>query len=89
MDWKIFFTTFLTIFLAEMGDKTQIAAFTLAGSSKKPWTIFTAASLGLVLVTALGVLFGGIIAERIPAPLIKKGSAILFIAIGVWTWVKG
>ena len=89
MDWKLALTTFGTLFLAEMGDKTQLAAFTLSGSSKKPWTVFVSASLALVCVTGIGVLVGGLIAEKIPESLLKKIVSGLFIGIGLWTWFKG
>ena len=45
MDWRVFLTTFGVIFLAEMGDKTQLAAMTMAAQSKKPWAVFFAAAL--------------------------------------------
>src|ERR1051326_8015494 len=55
MDWRVLFTTFGVIFLAEMGDKTQLAAMTMAAESKKPWAVFLGASLALVAVSALEI----------------------------------
>ena len=89
MDWKLFLTAFGTLFIAEFGDKTQLAAFTLTSSSQKPWTVFIASSLALMAVTAIGVLVGQAAGKFIPETILKKGAALLFIAIGVWTWFKG
>ena len=83
MDWRIFLTTFGTIFLAEMGDKTQLAAMTMTAQTKKPWTIFVAASLALACVSALGIVVGGALGEYLPLIWIKRTSAVAFIVIGV------
>ncbi len=89
MDWKIALTTFGALFLAEMGDKTQLAVMTLTASSRKPWAVFLGGSLALVVVTGLGVLLGGVVTRWVPAGVLTKGAAVLFVAIGVWTWFKG
>ena len=52
MDWRVMLTTFGVIFLAEIGDKTQIAAMTMAAEKKRPWAVFIGASLALVAVSA-------------------------------------
>jgi putative Ca2+/H+ antiporter (TMEM165/GDT1 family) len=83
MDWRVFVTTFGVIFLAEMGDKTQLAAMTMAAESKKPWTVFIAASLALTLVSAIGVAVGGILSNYLPLIWIKRAAAVAFIVIGV------
>ena len=83
MDWRVFVTTFGVIFLAEMGDKTQLAAMTMAAESKKPWAVFLAASLALTVVSAIGVVAGGIVANYLPLIWIKRASAVAFIVIGV------
>lgn len=89
MDWKMFGTAFVTMFLAEFGDKTQIAAFTLTGESQKPWTVLCASSLALVLVSAIGILAGSLVGKFVPLNYLKKISALLFVGIGLWTWFKG
>lgn len=89
MDWKVFLTTFGTLFLAEMGDKTQLAVMTLTGSSRKPLSVFLGGVLALALVTALGVLVGRTVTAWVPEAVFKKGAAVLFVAIGLWTWFKG
>lgn len=83
MDWRIFVTTFGVIFLAEMGDKTQLAAMTMAADSKKPWAVFLGASLALVAVSAVGVLVGTAIGNYVPIIWVKRVAAIAFIVIGV------
>jgi Ca2+/H+ antiporter, TMEM165/GDT1 family len=83
MDWRVMLTTFGVIFLAEMGDKTQIAAMTLAAEKKRPWEVFIAASLALVAVSAIGVIVGGIVSQYIPLEWVRRVAAALFILIGV------
>jgi putative Ca2+/H+ antiporter (TMEM165/GDT1 family) len=83
MDWRVFVTTFGVIFLAEMGDKTQLAAMTMAAGSKKPWAVFLAASLALTVVSAIGVVAGGIVANYLPLIWIKRAAAVAFIVIGI------
>jgi putative Ca2+/H+ antiporter (TMEM165/GDT1 family) len=83
MDLRVLLTTFGIIFLAEMGDKTQLAAMTMAADSKKPWAVFLGASLALVAVSGLGVLVGGVIGNYVPIEWVKRVAAIAFIVIGV------
>ena len=83
MDWRVFLTTFGVIFLAEMGDKTQLAAMTMAAQSKKPWAVFIGASLALVCVSAIGVVVGGTLGYYLPIIWIKRAAAVAFIVIGV------
>ncbi len=84
MDWKLMASTFALVFLAELGDKTQLASFTIAAKSRKPWEVFASASLALVVVTGLGVLMGDAIRRVIPERAMSIASAILFIGIGLW-----
>ncbi|HEX4901089.1 MAG TPA: TMEM165/GDT1 family protein [Pyrinomonadaceae bacterium] len=83
MDWRILLTTFGVIFLAEMGDKTQLAAMTMAAQSKRPWTVFIGASVALIAVSAIGVMVGGIVGNYVPLIWVKRVAAISFIVIGV------
>jgi putative Ca2+/H+ antiporter (TMEM165/GDT1 family) len=87
MDWKLFAVTFGTVFLAELGDKTQLAALAFAADAKKPWTIFIAASLALVVVTAIGVAAGAAASRWMNPAWVRRGSAVLFIVIGAWLLV--
>ena len=87
MDWKLFAITFGTVFVAELGDKTQLAALAFTADSKKPWLIFVASSLALVVVTAIGVAAGAVATRWINPVWVRRGSAALFIVIGVWLLV--
>jgi putative Ca2+/H+ antiporter (TMEM165/GDT1 family) len=83
MDWRVFLTTFGVIFLAEMGDKTQLAAMTMAAQTKKPWAVFIAAALALTAVSAIGVVVGSVVGDYIPLIWVKRVAAVAFILIGV------
>jgi len=87
MDYKIFLTAFTTLFLAEMGDKTQLAVITLTASSKKPIPVFLGAFAALGVVTLLGVLFGQGILKLIPGEVLQRIAATAFIGIGLWMWI--
>ncbi|HEY5569373.1 MAG TPA: TMEM165/GDT1 family protein [Gammaproteobacteria bacterium] len=86
MDMKLLLTVAGTVFLAELGDKTQLA--TLAFASKSPGgllTVFIGASLALILTSAIGVLAGGLVAQYVNPKYLAYTAGIAFIAIGVWT----
>ncbi len=83
MDLRVMLTTFGIIFLAEMGDKTQLAAMTMSAQTKKPWAVFIGASLALATVSAIGVLVGSVIGQYVPLEWIKRIAALAFIVIGV------
>lgn len=86
MDLKIFATIFATIFLAELGDKTQLA--TVLFSADRPaskWLVFAASASALVLACAIGVAAGGFISQHIDERHLKLGAGIGFILIGAWT----
>jgi len=82
-DWQAFGSTFGLLFLAEMGDKTQLAVLTLAGSSGTIWPVFIGGSLALIAVTALGVLGGESLSRLLPERVLLWISALAFIGIGV------
>lgn len=83
MDWRVIVTTFGVIFLAEMGDKTQLAAMTMAAQTNKPWAVLIGASVALACVSAIGVVVGGALGHYLPLVWIKRAAAVAFIAIGV------
>lgn len=83
MEWKIFGTAFLTLFLAELGDKTQLAVITMSANTDKKIAVFLGASAALVVVTLLAVLFGGILTQYIPTEWLQRIVASAFILIGV------
>lgn len=83
MDFRVMLTTFGIIFLAEMGDKTQLAAMTMSAQTKRPWAVFIGASVALIAVSAIGVLVGGVIGEYVPLVWVKRVAAVAFIVIGL------
>ncbi|MBX3293431.1 MAG: TMEM165/GDT1 family protein [Acidobacteria bacterium] len=83
MDWKIFGTSFLVLFLAELGDKTQLAVITMTASTESKIAVFIGASLALIVVTGLGVLVGGVLTQYVPTEWLQRIVAVAFIAIGV------
>ena len=84
MDKQLFWGTFIAVFLAEVGDKTSLAAMTASAKSGAAWTVFCAASLALVCATAIGVAVGGALFKFVPPLAIKWGAGLLFIGVGVW-----
>lgn len=80
MDWRLFFSTFLMIFLAELGDKTQLTA--MARSVAGRWTVFFAASAALILSTLLAVLFGSVLSKVVPEAYIRVAAALVFLLFG-------
>ena len=83
MDFRVMLTTFGIIFLAEMGDKTQLAAMTMSAQTKRPWAVFIGASLALAAVSAIGVVVGGVVGDYVPLVWVKRVAAVAFIVIGV------
>ena len=83
MDWKIFGTAFLTLFVAELGDKTQLAVITMTASTESKLSVFLGAALGLVAVTLVGVLVGGVLSQYVPTEWLQRIVAAAFIIIGV------
>ena len=86
MDFKVFLAIFGTVFLAELGDKTQLATLLFATrESINLWTVFLGASLALIATTAIGVLAGNFISDQIDTKLLSYIAGIGFILIGAWT----
>ncbi|MDR4508068.1 MAG: TMEM165/GDT1 family protein [Candidatus Brocadiaceae bacterium] len=83
MDWKIFFTAFVSIFLAELGDKTQIASILLASKTHKPVAVFFGSMIAFAVVTLIAVAAGTVITKFISPSFIKSGSAVAFILVGI------
>jgi len=84
MDWRVFFATLGTIFLAELGDKTQLAAIMMTSKTGRPLSVFGGAVMALALVTLIGVLVGESLISVVPQHILKKAAALAFIIIGVW-----
>lgn len=89
---RLFISTFALIFLAELGDKTQLATLAIASEAKMrsgPWIVFAGSALALVLTSGLAVAAGGFLGRAVPSGVIRWISAALFIAAAVWTLLKG
>ena len=88
MDIKVLLMTFGMIFLAELGDKTQLATFTFAAESKSRLAVFIGSATALVLTSLLAVLLGSGIARVVPTNYIKVAAGVLFVVLGVWMIVS-
>lgn len=85
MDLKTVSTVFATVFLAELGDKTQLATLLFAADGKRSlWAVFIGASLALTCAAGMGVLAGGLIEKHVDTRLLPIVAGIGFIAIGAW-----
>ena len=86
MDYKLFATIFLTVFIAELGDKTQLATLLFAADREvSKWMVFAAASLALIVASAIGVMAGHWLSQHIDEKQLSNIAGIGFIAIGIWT----
>jgi putative Ca2+/H+ antiporter (TMEM165/GDT1 family) len=84
MDIKALVMTFGMIFLAELGDKTQLATLTFAAESKSRLAVFIGSAGALVLTSLLAVLFGSGVARLVPAHYVKLAAGVLFVVLGLW-----
>lgn len=85
--WSVFASTFLTIFLAELGDKTQVATLLMTAESQSPWIVFAGAGSALVATSLLGVLVGRWLASRIsPKTLEKSAGVVLLFVSAMLVW---
>ena len=80
---SLLLSTFLTVFVAELGDKTQLATLTISGSTNKPLAVFLGSSSALVLASLIGALTGGSISSFLPVVVLKSIAAITFFIIGI------
>ncbi len=89
MDLKLILTVFGTVFLAEIGDKTQLATMLFASNIKNgKWSVFVGSASALILASAIGVGVGAIVSGHIDPKYISWVAGAGFIAIGVWTILK-
>jgi putative Ca2+/H+ antiporter (TMEM165/GDT1 family) len=80
----IFVSTATTVFLAELGDKTQLAALLLSAQSGRPLVVFVGASLALICSSLVGVLLGRWLSTVMPAHQLERLAGILMVALGLW-----
>lgn len=86
---KAFLSVFITVFLAEIGDKTQLATMLFAAEAKSnKWVIFAGSALALVCAAAIGVLVGAQLEKLVSPRTLKIAAGLGFIAIGLWTIVS-
>ena len=90
MDWKLFAPVFAAVFVAELGDKTQLATMLFAAKTPHAkWMVFLAAAAALVVTSALGVLAGGFVSQYVSAQTLRWVAGLGFIAVGIWTLCSG
>ena len=82
MDLKAFAVTFGLVFLAELGDKTQLTTMMLASRTRAPWLIFMAAGTALLLSTLIGAVFGEALGRLVPGRYLQIGAGAAFVLIG-------
>lgn len=81
-------SAFVMIFLAELGDKTQISTFALVSESRSPVSVFLGAALALVCSSFIGVLLGSVVGKIVPDRIMKFAAAAVFLGFGAWTLVQ-
>ncbi len=89
MDWKLFASAFVAVFVAELGDKTQIATFGLAAASTSGrLAVFLGSALALVCTSLIAVVAGAAIGRVVPASWLERAGGLLMIGLGVWVLWK-
>lgn len=81
--WSTFFSTFITIFLAEMGDKTQLATLLLSAQSQSPWIVFLGAGTALIATSLVGVLLGRYLAKVLSPRTLDIAAGALLMVISI------
>jgi len=89
MDWRILGTVFISVFIAELGDKTQLATMLFASDQQtSKLTVFVGASLALIVTSGIGVVTGSALSQYVSEKTLNYLAGIGFIAIGIWTLLK-
>ncbi len=83
MDWKLLGISFVTVFLSELGDKSQLAAIALSGGCKSPRAVFFGTASALILTSLLGVLAGAGAAQLLPVKFVKAIAAVGFAVLAI------
>jgi len=90
MDLRLFATVFASVFVAELGDKTQLATLLYSAQAENPkLTVFVASASALVLTSAIGVLAGGWVSQHVSPRVLQVVAGVGFIAIGAWILWSG
>jgi putative Ca2+/H+ antiporter (TMEM165/GDT1 family) len=85
--WKVFATTFATVFLAELGDKTQVSTLLMTAESHSPWVVFAGAATALITTSLLGVLVGRWLSSRLSPKTLDTAAGIMLALISVWLFL--
>ena len=85
---SLLLSTFITIFIAELGDKTQLATLTMSGTSNKPIAVFLGSSTALVLASLIGALAGGSISNFVPEIILKSIASATFFILGMRLFIN-
>ena len=80
----VLFSTFTTVFVAELGDKTQLATLLLSAQSGAPWLVFFGAAVALIASSLVGVLVGRWLAKVLPPERLETMAGVLMIGLGIW-----
>jgi len=89
LDLKVLATVFAAVFIAELGDKTQLATMLFAADKEvSKFTVFLGASLALIVASAVGVLAGSMVAEYVSERMLRYVAGFGFIVIGLWTLIS-
>jgi len=83
MDWKLLASTFAAVFVAELGDKTQIATLSLAAAGSSRLTVFAGAALALVATSAIAVLVGASVSTLVSPTSLRRTAGLVFIVLGI------
>jgi Ca2+/H+ antiporter, TMEM165/GDT1 family len=81
--WSTFLSTFITIFLAEMGDKTQLATLLMTAQSQSPWIVFLGSGLALIATSLVGVLLGRYLSKVLSPKTLDIAAGVLLMVISV------
>jgi len=90
--FMVFGTTFITIFLAEIGDKTQLSTLLMSAESHAPWVVFLGSGVALITTSLLGVLLGGWISRKLSPKTVEKSAGVMLLLISlmlVWDVIQG
>ena len=85
---SLLLSTFLTIFIAELGDKTQLATLTISGTSNKPLAVFLGSATALIFASLIGALAGGSISNFVPEIILKSIASITFFILGIRLFIN-
>lgn len=90
MDWKLLASTFGVVFLAELGDKTQLATLSLAAGGSSRWAVFAGSAGALVATSAIAVVAGEAVSRVVSPEWLKRGAGVMFLVLGVvFLWSSG